>query len=94
MGEENKYSNNELGIMLKNLSDRFDEHIKYNQNKFEEMISHQKTTNGNVKANTEHRIATQANLRLIKWLITIFGGLTVINVILTIMLKADKLVLS
>ncbi len=53
---EEKYSNNELGIMLKSLDEKFDTFYNVNNEQHKDLIQHQKKTNGNVMKNTSFRL--------------------------------------
>jgi len=73
MGEQ-KYSNNEIYLMLKNLKDNVEKGIKG-------MHDRQDFTNGNVKANTEFRIKASTGLMIIKWTIGALGFGNIVSII-------------
>lgn len=81
---EEKYSNNELGIMLKGLGEKFDNFFNANTEQHKEIIRHQKETNGNVMENTAFRLKTTGALNIMKFLLGFVGLGTIINIFLLI----------
>jgi len=72
-----KPTNGELEIMLKNISDNVDKGFKG-------VHDRQDITNGSVIKNTEYRIKSKATISTFKYLISIFGIGTIINVFINL----------
>lgn len=77
---EEKYSNNELGIMLKNLCDKVEDGFKG-------VHERQDRTNGNVLKNTEFRLGATGAIGAIKWILGFVGFGTIANIFLTLFMK-------
>jgi hypothetical protein len=63
----------ELKIMLENVIEKIDDGFELNTKEHNSLVDHAKETNGNVKKNTEFRVATEAQLRVWKWIISFVG---------------------
>ena len=62
-----KYTNNELSILMNGLSGQI-------ETGFKGVHARQDTTNGKVIENTEFRLKTSATLKTLQWLVGIFGA--------------------
>ena len=69
-----KYSNNEIYIMLKNLSQKINDGFDGTHKRLD-------ITNTKVIKNTEWRLKTEGSLSVIKYLVGIIGFATIINVV-------------
>jgi len=58
--------------------------MKYLEDKFDGVHSRLDKINGHVGKNTEHRISSDTTIKNFKWLVGVFGGITILNVLVNI----------
>lgn len=83
-----EYTNRELGIMIKNLCDKYEEIYKnlsvVIDDGFKGIHKRQDITNGKVITNTEWRLKAEGSLTTIKWIVAVIGATTILNVVVNV----------